>query len=890
MMLERIWRPRLGLRWFVMLLATTLVLAGCPEEEELDDDDQEEEEQQNTNQEENNDEPFDFAEHDSYELVPFQADVDRVGGHPDIESGVPEAGEVRVGRIASEDTGFEGVWSHCRSGDFLLSNSEIVVCIQEESTNRYELYDGGVIVDARRHDQPEGDDVLDMVFPLIDFGTTSATSVEVVRDGSDGVAVLRVTGQDIELAHMTGVLGYRIGTRFGITVETEYRLLPDSSAVEMVTRWTPSEGREYTMQVGDWFAYGDRARVWTPGEGHTLGDEMPWVGGHGEGHSFGLVFEDLASPMGIAENFSLPWAEMRIDNLEMSDVEPGVTRRWFVVGDGTIDSIRRLAAEVRGEELIDEPVQVSVVDEGGNPVAGAEVKVGQGEGWTTIGHSDDDGHLSLLLDEGSYTAKIRDFAGPLEVERQLQVGGGGDPVELVLPEVASLELTIEEAETAHPLAARITFSHPEQGQWFEYALHGGHTTQVPAGEVFMTVTRGMEYDLYHEAHQFEAGQNHQVAVELVRGVDTEGWRSGDFHQHMEPSIDSRLHLHARVKENVTQGVELVVPTDHEVITDLQPIIDRLGLSDEMSTFPGVEISPVYAHYNLYPVPYRPHLRGRGSIELAYLMEGDVVKRRMPEIIAKARSFETDPVVQMNHPRNNSGMMAHVNFDPELGPEAVTHDDFTIDIDAIEVINRYGDVCKVLADWSGLLNAGQRVTGLGNSDSHRANAEAGTPRNYMHLDALPGEITPDQARDVLRAGRVSVASQAFIDFGDGTVPGDERAVDGDGRAQFHVRVQTPDWAQAQTLLVIVNGSVVERIDRSAEPGARFDFDEHIDLEIDEDSWVVFWADGPEPSGPLPLTRQVIAFTNPVFLTTGDGPWQAPGPRPLDLDDVNAGYCG
>lgn len=881
-------------RALLMAVVLSVAVAGCQDDDPAQNGaNQDQDNQQNANQENHNQvvDDFDYGDHDPYDLVPFQDGVDSANGHADVDGGVPGAGQVQVGRISGDDTGFEGVYAHCRSGDFLMRNEVIEVCIQSESTNRYEHYTGGKLVDARRHDSPAGDDVLDMVFPLIDFGTTTAANVEVVRDGSDGVAVLRVTGTDIELAHLTGVLSYRVGNPLGITVETEYRLEPGSDAVEMVTQWTPRADREYTMQVGDWLAYGDRSRAWTPGEGFGIGDEMPWIGAAGEQRSFGLVFEDEGAPMGIADNFDLPWAEMRIANLEMSDVEPGVMRRWFMVGDGTVDSLRVQAARLRGESIVDTATTVELDDEGGEALAGAELLIDDGEEVITVGHTDAEGEVDLLLDAGTYTATISDVAGPLTWTREFTVDEPGDEISLTLPETVGLSVSIDEAQQGTPLSTRLSFSHPEHGTWFEYAGLGSHETKVPAGDVTVTATRGMEYDLYQEVHQWEAGQDYELAIELVRSLDTAGWIGADFHQHMEPSVDSQVHLEDRVWENATQGVELVVPTDHEVITDLQPIIDRLGLSDTMSTFPGVEISPTYSHYNLYPVPYRPDLRGRGSIELAYMDDqGEVQMRRMPEIIEAARAFETDPIVQMNHPRNGSGMMAHVNFDPELGPDAVTDEDFADDIDAMEIINRYDDVCQVAADWSGMLNAGRRVTGLGNSDSHRTNAEAGAPRNYLHMDVAPGDIDPADTRETLRAGRVSVASHAFVDLGDEMLPGDTLSVDDQGRVQFEVRVQTPDWARAQTLLVIVNGEIVERIDGDSVLEDNIDFEEVIDLEFEEDSWVVFWTDGPQPSTSLPIRRQVIGFTNPVFVRTTDADWQAPGPRPLDLGDLDAGYCG
>lgn len=877
----------------MVFLALLLFCLGCPGEDPVEGVDVGPQDDVGTNGddvEQNSTEPEGpFVIEDPYDLVPYQPNVDTRDGHPDIEAGVPGVEEVRVGRIAGEETGFTGVWSHCRSGDFLLSNSEIVVCIQNETTNRYETYTGGKLVDARRHDQPPGEDVLDMIMPLIDIGTATSDNVEVIRDGSDGVAVLRVSGQDIDLAHLAGVLGSRIGQQRSLQVVTEYRLLPGSTAVEIVTLLRAPQGQTYSaLRVGEWFAFGDRARGWTPGSGFGIASSsMPWTGAMGDGHSFGLVFEDKATPLGVMALQGIPYAEMQTDTLVVRHSEYTAYRRWFVVGDGSIDSVRRAAAEVRGEDLPGQAMTVRVNDDDGVAMSGVEVVVRQDGSSITAGVTDDEGELELWLETGSYEAVLSDFAGPLAVERPFEQTG--DDVVLTLPQVARLKVEVQEIGTEAPITSRVRFTHPDVGTWHEYAVAGHLDTIVPAGQLQMIVTRGMEYDFFEVGLDLEPGSSNEEMVSLLRGVDTDGWRSGDFHQHMEPSIDSRVNVHVRVLENASQGVELMVPTDHEVITDLQPVVDKMGLGHELSTFPGVEISPLYAHFNLYPVPYRPHLRGRGSIELAYRPDREVFLRRMPEIIAMARQFETNPIVQMNHPRNSSGMLNHVSFDPELGPEAVTHEDFVIEVDTMEIINRYGDVCQILADWSGLLNAGHRITGLGNSDTHHANGEAGAPRNYMPLDVAPGEITPELASQALRAGQVTVASHAFIDFGDGTLPGDEVAVDGQGLASFNVRVQTPDWSEAQTLFVIVNGSVVQTIERTAEAGARFDFDEIIEVEVEEDSWVIFWADGPRPTAAVPQRKEVIAFTNPVFLTTGAGDWQAPGVQPLDLAAINTGYC-
>src|SRR5699024_5572284 len=125
----------------------------------------------------------------------------------------------------------------------------------------------------------------------------------------------------------------------------------------------------------------------------------------------------------------------------------------------------------------------------------------------------------------------------------------------------------------------------------------------------------------------------QIELDLKLGpaFSTDGWLAGDFHQHMEPSIDSSVSVDDRLLENASVGVEIVVPTDHEVITDLRPVIEKYSLSEHITTFPGAEVSPVDTHIGMYPMEQDKTARGNGSIQLAVLNEeGKEVKRLIPE--------------------------------------------------------------------------------------------------------------------------------------------------------------------------------------------------------------------------------------------------------------------
>ncbi|MBA2663329.1 MAG: CehA/McbA family metallohydrolase [Bradymonadaceae bacterium] len=828
-------------------------------------------------------------------LTPLQDGVS-VDGAPDVEQTLG-AGQARLGRIVAEQTGYEGIWSHCRTGDFRLYNALIDVCIQQESTNRYETFTGGKLVDARRHGQT-GEDVLDMIMPLIDIRTAAALRVYTVRDGSDGgAAVLRVEGYDIDLAHLVGVLGRTFAGPVPMEVVTEYRLAADSDAVEIVT-WYRNVSPTLVRSgfVGDWFAWGERARLWSDSHGFgTTSRAVRWVAGLGGDRSYGLVFEgEGATTMGIASSQGIPWAEMRAMQLRLEPGEQAMLRRWFIVGDGTLDSVRKSALALRGE--VDETTArtITVRDTAGAPVRGVGVAVHGNDQGLNYGVTDADGQVELWLPPAqSFNATLDGLPANQRLDVSLQFDAEGQ-AQLELAQAGRLKLSVTELGTGAPLTARAELRAATSFALF--VLKGTLETALAAGNYKLVVTRGLEYDVEIVDITIVAGEELALAVALNRGVDTVGWIAADFHQHMEASIDSDANVYDRVLDNASQGVELVVPTDHEVITDLRPIVASLGLGDTLTTFPGVEISPVQTHINIYPMPYQPHLRGRGSIELARLVDGVQVNRRIPEILALARELEHRPIVQLNHARNGSGMFNTTRFNPENDALSFTHRDFSLNFDAMEIINRFSDTCQLMRDWSGLLNVGHIVAGLGNSDSHAINARSGVPRNYLRMDdSAPGQISEQAMRDTLLDGRLTVGSLSFIDFGDAMLPGDLLTAEANTPVSFHVRVQTPNWSRATHLFVIVNGSIVRTLEREAEADPRFDFDAHIELELSEDSWVIFFAYGPEPSGDVPYNVPVLAFTNPVFVDVdgdadSDGnPWEPPGARPIELSALDQGYC-
>lgn len=829
---------------------------------------------------------------DGLQQTPPQDGVDP-NGHANVDEPAP-AGEARVGKISGEETGFTGIWAHCRTGDFKLYNAQIEVCIQSETTNRFEVFSGGKLVDAKRVGD-DADEVLDFVMPLVNVGTTHADSVEVIRDGTDGgAAVLQVKSHDIALAHLIGLSGTTLGEPQGLEIVTEYRLEPDSDTVEIVSFYTnPTDGNR-AFFVGDWFGFGDRAQLWTPGRGlGAPGGQYGWLASLSETGSYGWILpEGEAREMGLTQQ-GLPWAGSRAQRLQLAPGEQATYQRWFVVGDGTLSSIQEASAELRGDTLDATRRTLTVQTDAGEPAAGVGVLASRDDTSIAWGVTDENGEVVFSLEDAAYDLEIDGWAGAQAINRSLDVSEDAHTVTIDTP--ATFQLDVTDADGGASLNSRVIITGGAT-TWTGPALHGSLELAMAPGTYHVVVMRGPEYDATAVDVTLTAGGATAESVELSRAFDTPGWLAGDFHQHMEPSLDSEASLDARLLENVSVGVEIFASTDHEAVTDLSGLIAEYGLEDDITNLPGAEISPLETHVGLYPMAYEPDERGRGTVPLAVLDEaGEPTKRLIPELVEIARGLASDPVVQLNHSRrSSSGMLELVGFDPEVGPDSVDDIRFTTDFDTMEIINRFNNACKLFADWSGFLNTGHRFTGLGNSDTHDLSGESGLPRNYLHIDKEPGTVTADDVRQAMRDGRVSVGAHTFIDFGDDKLPGDTLTTDAGQSLDFPVRVRTPDWAQADKLIAVVNGEVVATFDRASGADEHLDFDQTVQITVAEDAWVVFFAWGAQPSGEVRSSKPVVGFTNPIYIdvdgdadSDGDA-WEAPGARALSLEAVNQ-FC-
>ncbi len=388
---------------------------------------------------------------------------------------------------------------------------------------------------------------------------------------------------------------------------------------------------------------------------------------------------------------------------------------------------------------------------------------------------------------------------------------------------------------------------------------------VPPGRYRVITDRGFEHSISDETIEVVAGQPTYVSASLSRVVDTRGWISADLHLHAGPSPDAPQSLEDRVVSLAAAGVEVGVASDHNVVTDYRPAIQRLGLESYVASIVGDEVTTEemgFGHFNVFPLM-------PGSEPIAY-------RRTTPSAIFDA-SRQRAPlfdktVIQVNHPRmGDIGYFDVMRMDREQLPYLTQRSPWArLDFDAIEVWNgddavSLGAVESVIADWTALLDQGLRITATGNSDSHRLSFhEPGLPRNFVAVpNDEPAAFDQKVFIDSLRQGKVIVSGGPFIRFEvEGRGPG-ERVASGSRKAT--VEVDAPPWMKVTYIELLQKGQVVARAEGPF-PAGPHAAELSTQVELRPGDWILAVAGGDKEIDAL-FRRGVVpyAFTNPVFVS-------------------------
>jgi hypothetical protein len=350
---------------------------------------------------------------------------------------------------------------------------------------------------------------------------------------------------------------------------------------------------------------------------------------------------------------------------------------------------------------------------------------------------------------------------------------------------------------------------------------------LPPGEYRILISRGIEYSLFATTVTVTPGGTQWITAQIDRVVDTSGYISADLHVHAVNSPDSPLPLLDRVLTFMGEGVEILVSTDHDFITDYRPIIREIGAERYITSYPGDELTTFdLGHFNGYPLRPDPEALQNGAPDWA----GGRGPNLTPEGIfrsLKERGLVTNPVVQVNHPRatlmgyfrairlDTDTLKTHANpetfrMDPSLLKQEPDDTGLFSDLfDAFEIYNNPSEIPELLNDFFAFLNIGLIKTGVAVSDTHHwYSAQAGVPRTFVYVgegNDTPEKVDVEAFTRAIQKGLAIGTSGPFLRASLKDAQGKEYRYGelAPSPVELSIVVEMPDWMGVDTLEIFSN---------------------------------------------------------------------------------------
>ena len=217
-------------------------------------------------------------------------------------------------------------------------------------------------------------------------------------------------------------------------------------------------------------------------------------------------------------------------------------------------------------------------------------------------YSDENGSFEMQLAPGTYVLSVEGvLSDPIEVIANDVVtasasasASGFLKYECNVPCKISLQ-----PGPAAPLTSPVDLS------TLTFSITGSGQLAASPGDWTVTLSRGWEYSIHREDVTLTEGETTQVSATLERQVDTTGFIAADLHTHCTRSLDSVFAIADKLASNIAEGIELVVSTDHDAQTNYRPVLKELQAEDLIRVVVGCEISALYGHSVVYPLPVHP---------------------------------------------------------------------------------------------------------------------------------------------------------------------------------------------------------------------------------------------------------------------------------------------
>lgn len=480
-------------------------------------------------------------------------------------------------------------------------------------------------------------------------------------------------------------------------------------------------------------------------------------------------------------------------------------------------------------------------------------------------------------------------------------------VQLRLPLMGKIKLRLQDSQ-GNPVPGKVTliglqptrtpYFRPENpvetGRSFERFKNSvfpppeGLEAELPVGTYLASASHGPEWSLDQKVVEILADSAAEVVFLLDRVVEKPGLVSLDPHMHTLLS-DGTVSISNRLRSLIAEGVEVAIATDHNVVTNYEPILRRLGWENELTVLAGTEVTvPDMLHFNVYPLIYREDEERKGAIE--------PVAEKVGSLFGASRAKSPGVLLQVNHPR--AGTLGYFNnYELDLISAARVNESFNFGFDLLEVMNGASPLSSnafALEDWLHLLNRGYFYPLVGSSDSHTIDGgEPGYARTYvLYKREKASPLDPKALLEAVKKGKAFASTGPFIELkiNDSATFGDCLSLK-PGPVNFKLRVWGPPWLQVDEVRIIFNGERCLILPLQGKIPSVVKMDEAFSWQMEKDTAVVAEVIGKKSLFPLlqqpsdsGLLRDAVlpyAITNPVFLDfDGNGKFDPPWPQRIE----------
>lgn len=586
--------------------------------------------------------------------------------------------------------------------------------------------------------------------------------------------------------------------------------------------------------------------------------------------AMGITFGDSVDP---ADKVGYAYAFFDYDGAEIPEgdtvrLAPGdeiTLLRGFSAGRspaeafGLLASLKKDCGTVSGR----------VVDSNGDPAVSASV-IFTVDGVPVTAYPGDEGTFEVRLPAGDYDVRVADLGRPDAMKTITVRAGSETELNVEVQPASKFVFDIRKEDggsspckaqfhgvngTETPVLGPTNRAHGCMEQY--HSETGQFEVRVPPGTYRVVVTRGIEFGHIEKEIELGVGEAHKIEGTLKRLVDTAGWVSTDFHNHSTPSGDNQCGTYDRVINLGAEHIEFAPTTEHNRLYDWQPYIDELGLSEEIATIVGIELTGPNQHFNAFPYVAYPHEQDGG----APVWQED--PRLNAIVLRDFQGSMPERWVQINHPdmvkafidRDGDGMkdggyagLERLIDGAETWWPRTRHGNILAKAPFyIEETDDGNEVVRFQRQfiWLQLLNLGHRYTTVCVSDAHHVWGNGvGSWRGYVPSSTdKPAEIDWREIVHNAKAGRVIITNGPFltVETSDGILPGGSAR--GMGSVDLKVKVQCTDWIDIDRVQILVNGRQREDLNFTRETHPEWfsdgvvKFDRMVTVPLSEDSHII-----------------------------------------------------